>query len=481
MKFALAAVLAVGVMSAQADEDPIAAAAAAAIQQVTQVSQSAEGMPDATVKQVAAAEAAKNPPPTEKEMKQDAGVQTVIQMQDKGKFPEKNPRKMSAQDQVLATLKKNDIKVGNKGGRIVVVDSVDMPMSDPANDKKFFIKRDMMAKLLVLKMKGQVAAGVGQVVNAEERAEIFGGTESNTSIKVDSKFGAVAKWPLFGVTVIAQAESWDGEKYHMAAASVWSKVLHKAAKATLLGENIPGNAGKLSVEKWLEERDVSVMCGPRQLVDPDGNRVFLGIAAREVGVSSAKDMINREAAKASAQSYLTFSLFADVEQQLAHSAAAGIYEGTDEKKSEEASELINLKLSQKVENRVIAGANEILGQEYEHKLSGKKIYVSVYAMDIKSATNARVMAEELIATRVQTELANKRALGRLQGYQDQVDAAKANTEEFEKGRAEGNAAIQKKLAPPKGRVINEAATPIRRNVKSQKGTYSGESSISNDF
>lgn len=484
MKMAVAAGVAMSIganfaQDAASPMDPIAEAAAAA---VAQVAQSAAALPPATVQQVEQAEVAKNPPPTQEEMKNDAGVQTVIKMQDAGKFPEQDGRDKTAKEQVEYILKKNGIKISQNKDRIIQVVEVQMyTPDDPAKDPKFFLKRDQLGKLLILKMKGQIAASVGSVVSAEDKARLFGGEGTNSTISVTSKFESVAKWPLFGVTVIAQAESWNGKYFTMAAAAVWSKVLHRAAKATLLGEDLKVSAGKMTVDQWLDERDLALMCGPRQLVDPEGNRVFLGIAAREIGRGAATDMINREAAKTSAMSYLTFSLFADVEQRLAYNAAAQ-YSQNGEDEAADATDKMDLKLAQRVDERVIPGASEVKSVEVEHPLSGKKVYVSVYSLDNKSVAQARVMAEELIATRVATELANKRALGRLQGYRDQVNAAKANTSEYNKGRAEGNAAIQKKLAP-KGRTVSPVNAPAANAPapQSQKGTFSGEGTISNDF
>ena len=61
--------------------------------------------------------------------------------------------------------------------------------------------------------------------------------------------------------------------------------------------------GSLTKEEWLANRDLSLMCGPRQLLDKDGNRVYLGIAAREIGINPARDMGNREAAKANTSEF----------------------------------------------------------------------------------------------------------------------------------------------------------------------------------
>ncbi len=462
---------------AQEAEDPIAAAAAAA---VAQVQQAVASLPEATVKAVEAKEKAENPAPTAEEMKKDEGVQAVVKVQSAPKEePKANPRKKSAKEMVKAILKNSGIKEGNKKGRIVQVVDVSFPAEDPAKDTEFFVKRDQFAKLAVLQLKGQIAQGVGQVFSAAEVAEIFGGS-TNAEIHITSLSESVAKWPLFGVTMLAQAESWDGKDYHIAVAGVWSKVLHRAAKATLLGEKVTGAAGKKTLDQWLEEKDLSLLCGPRQMLNEKGNRVFLGISAREIGVNAARDLVSKQAARASANASLIFSLYSDVEQYLAHAAVAGMYE-KKEKAVAEASEMVDLRLSQTVENRAIAGASEIYSTEMKHPLTGKQIYVSVYSLDVESAANARVMAEELIATRVATELANKNALGRLQGYQDKVEAAKADTESFNKGRAEGQKAISDKLDQSKKQVQSDVEAVEKAPAKAQKGVVSGEGTIDDDF
>lgn len=464
---------------AWAEDFDINSIVASAVSTVDQVSTAADKLPPAAVEQIEQAAVAANPPPTAAEVKNDAGTQAVITMQDSTPPTPAEIKGNSAKDQVVSILAKNNIKEGRSDDRYVAIVETYIPMTEePAKDKSFFVKRDLMAKQLILQMKGQIAEGIGTKYSAEEQYEIFG-----TNAVTTSKSAQVAQWPIFGVNVLAQGESWDGREYHMALAAVWSKTLHKAVKATLLGEDVPGKPGKKNMAQWLADRDLALVCGPRQFVNPDGTRTFLGIAAREVGVNAMRDESNKQAAKQSALSYLVFSLFSDVEQYVAHQAAMNLYETADETAAAEASESINSRIAQRVQNRMIEGANEIHSEEVVHPLSGKKVYVSVYALDSKSAAKARVMAEELIATRVATELANKRALGRNQGYRDQVEKAKANTEEFNKGRAEGNKAIQDKLAAPKGRTVNAvgngSAAPAA--PQSQQGVFSGETEIDNDF
>ena len=482
MKMVMAAGVAMTVganFAQETQEDPIAAAAAnAAAAMVANISKAAAAMPVATVEQIQAADAAQNPPPTAAEMKNDAGVQTVIKMQDEGKVVEANARKETAEEQVKNTLKKNKIKEGRTGDRYVKVVDVSIPTKiDPAKDDKFVLKRDMLTKKLVLQMKQKVVEGLGAVFSAEERNEIFH-TNDLTTVRANI---AVPTKPVFGVTMLAQAESWDGENYHMAGAAVWSKVLEKAAIAMLDGKKIEAKGGDKMVSEWLESIDLGLVCGPRQLVDPKGNRVFLGISARETGLNAMRDRANQRAAQVSALSYLTMSLFSDIDMVTQQEAAMNVFETSATSADVDVWEEINDKIGQNVQKRMLEGANEIYSTTVEHPISGKKMYVSVYSLDADSIAAARVRIEEMIAARVIAENANKRALGRHQGYQDKVDAAKRDMTHFNQGRAEGKAAVDAKLKTPASKKAEVTPAAKKPAANSQQGVFSGEDTISNDF
>ncbi len=433
VKLALAAAAVLGAGAAAAQEQNVDAAVAAALQAaeetVSQVNAATQKLPEPVAEKLVQAEAAKTPDVTQAELQADAGVQAVIQLQEHSPVPVAVSESVKEQKKpATASQKVKDILIANgifdKNGQdpkkdkrnIQIVSQSFACPNDPATDKKFLVKRDMLAKFVLLSMKSAIAGSIGSTYSAAEQARIFG-SDTNLTINIKSDSESVAKWPLFGVTVLAQAEVWDGKNYTIALAAVWSETLHKAAKAALLGKESKAKIGQYTVGEWLASRDLSLVCGPRQMVDKDGNRVFLGIAAREIGINAARDTVNREAAKSSAESYLVFSLFSDVEQRIAHNAAAHFAElDTD------ASEEIDRRMSQKVEKRVISGSREIANYELEHPITHKQMYVSVYSMDQTSIAKASVMAEELIATRVLTEPANKYALGKLQGYNDAVDA-----------------------------------------------------------
>lgn len=475
---AIAAFLAAPVL-AQAQGVDLDSILNAAMGAADQAADTTAKIPEPAAEQINTALAAQLPTPTAEEMKNDAGVQAVIKMQEAA--PVTPDKSKSAKEQVKNILKANGFKEGRTKERFIAIEEESLPLNgDPATDEDFLIKRDQLAKQLILQVKSSIITGIGTEFSAKDQFETFGSTNAVMS----SEIGYVSSFPLYGVTVLAQAESWDGKNYKMAMAAVWSKKLHDAAKSTLLGKKPEGGSvGTQTIDSYLASRDLAEICGPRQFLDTNGNRVFLGIAAREIGINSLRDRNAKQIARTSAMSYLVFSLFADVEQSTAVSSALTLSENPDKTASSKVQEELNQKMSQKVDKRVVEGANEIYSAEITHPLSGKEMYVSVYSLDVESAAKARVLAEELIATRVLTELANKRAQGRLQGYRDQVDKAKANTEEFNKGRAEGNAAIESKTATPAGRTVNQISQPAASPAKpkAQQGIFSGETQIDDDI
>ena len=481
-----------------AEDDAIAKARDAAAALLDEVSQQTKALPEDKATKLNELAAIQNPLPTEKEMKNDKGVEdvkkaqeakgapTVVQM---GRVEEDD----AAIKKVKEILKKNDIKITKGKDCCIAVVDVGIPMSqDPAQDSSFFLKRDIATRMLALKLKKSMCGQLGGQFSAEESMSLFGSTnmsvKSRTSFNVDSKF--TAAWPLYGVTLLAQAESWDGKNYKMAGAAVWSKALQKAAKAMLCGEENKVEGGE-SVEEWLKKSDLSVVCGPRQVLDEKGNRVFLGIASRELTGNAVQDEVAKEAALAAAREHLAFSIFADVGQYVGHNIVADFPANDVEK----AGEGVDSSVAQSMKDRFVACSemDEFMGTYRHPMVKGKKIHVAIVRTSAEDVAKARVMAEEMIAIRKVTELANKRELGRLQGYQDQIEAAKANTEEFEKGRAEGNAAIERRTAKPSqadggygtsgtaGARGGAAAAPTKPAEKARQGVYSGEGTIKKNF
>ena len=97
--------------------------------------------------------------------------------------------------------------------------------------------------------------------------------EQTSSAKIWSRM------TLVGATVLQNFESWDPDthQYEVAVLVCWSNNLCKAAMAVMTGNVLttPSKEGKKkTVEEWLQEVDLAVVCGPRTYLDPSGQRDF---------------------------------------------------------------------------------------------------------------------------------------------------------------------------------------------------------------
>ncbi|MDR2392447.1 MAG: hypothetical protein LBE84_12330, partial [Planctomycetota bacterium] len=219
------------------------------------------------------------------------------------------------------------------------------------------------------------------------RGEVRNAFSSSVSVQ--------AKMPLTGAVVVQQAESWDGEaeQYQVAVLLCWSAELEKAARAALSGE-IPeadeGKAGGQSLDDWLAGQDLSVMVGPRQFLDDQGRRHFLGVTARPASPDAATDRNNRTIADLFAGQMAAFSLFADLDafveaRQLAETRNSGDLEKASDMA---AAETLSERLTQKFEKMRIQGLAPLRRRTLRHPITAQNMHVSVYGISPASAATA---------------------------------------------------------------------------------------------
>ena len=498
MKLALAAVAVLGVGAATAQEanDPVAEAALAAVKAVESA---ADKIPEATAQQVAEAEAAKLPAPNQAEIAKDAGVQAVIKMQDDRVMPPKEMLEdsgISAEEKVRKILEKNNIKEGRTKDAYVQIIDVDMEMEeDPAKDENFFVDRDLLAKQAMLMMKGAIVEGLGTELKAKEQFEIFGKT--NAIMKTET--GATSSAPLFGVTALAQAESYDRstKRYHMALAAVWSKKLHESAMATLLGKQgyCKPDENRQSVTQWVEgliaDGSLPMMCGPRQIIDKDGNRVFLGISAGEVGIDTLSDQANKEMTKNSALTTVAFSMTADVDQYVADNRRQQTRKDKASGKNKRTTDVnfykrISQTLGDEDTGRafVLTGANEVYRKTVKHPMTGRSLYVSIYAADAQASARASVIKKKLVADKVLAVLENNRRLGEIAEAKQIVREANNDNASVAEGAARFRDGVNAEINARR----NQNYSPLKKTApvqngdrKAREGVFSGEQKIETDF
>ena len=357
-------------------------------------------------------------------------------------------------------------------------------------DKEYNAKKHdekYAARLVEAKRKFEVAKK--RIVELEKKARALKGRVARTQ---DSAVKTFASMPLYGATAIMQTESWNGKNYQVAVAMVWSIALERAARAIVTGENytLKPKANGQTVSEWLSTQNLATMVGPRQFLDKEGNRWFIGIAARsyddndlnEIQLEKAKDLAEQYAKQVTA-----YSVWGDVEAyKYAQQAVQTREHGKDVVNN--VANSMEKKLTQTITDKTLRGLHEIKSEEVVHPISGKKILVSVYGVDPSSAKAALEIEKINYATKVMDERYQTVERGRRAANQAAVQRAKNRPEDFQKGYKEQTKAVVKEIqkrepqAKKGGISIKQEAPTFKKTPgRSTVGTFSGDANVSDDF
>lgn len=293
----------------------------------------------------------------------------------------------------------------------------------------------------------------------KERAEKIQAQETLTYQNTSSRFSAM---PLYGATVLQQAESWNAttKKYEVAVLMCWSNKLQRAALATLAGDVtvLSDKPKSQTVQEWLKSMDASGKVGSWRYIDDKGRMWFLGIAARPVSDNTTRNRANRLNAQRAARSMALFSLFADVQ---AKETAELLSKDIQSDKGEETHffETFDLSIMQKIENLPVSGLGPVGPPlEVTHRLSGLPLHVSVYGINPQNAALAMKTHESMMKAAIEANRNMEYRRGQTQEWNRQLEASKNDP----KARAAGAANVKK--------ATTGTPLPARKTVPGQKTT-----------
>lgn len=217
--------------------------------------------------------------------------------------------------------------------------------------------------------------------------------KDSISLEAKSSVETLARAPIMGATVLVQAESWNAEeeKYQVASLVVWSEKLEKAAIALQKGEKVELKPKKgLTVHEWLKKQDPATLAGPRQYVDKNGERWFIGSYAMPIEGSSSLERKNKNIADMMAMKEAVISLYADVETKKQAEIAlqtrkSGEINGKDTTK---VATSFAETTRQSIENKQVRGNQKLFAKTLKHPISNQKIYVAAYGISQSSALSA---------------------------------------------------------------------------------------------
>ena len=349
---------------------------------------------------------------------EDAGSEAVVAVQEQKQVAGADPNAPSSFDVVekvsertASALKINKNEIGNfdhEKGRIVVIGEATMPMDvkdDWSGD--WALKRTMLAKSALLDAKIKLAESLSLELTAEEQQRTFSmPATSNSTEKVVNRTESAVRFasnhPIMGATVLCQEESIIEGEYRIAISMVWSEALQKSAVAIMCGT--PGfkesKKGKRSLGEWIEfQENPYLLVGPRQYLDKDGIRHFLGISAMPViKGKSVMTKANKDAARMDAITCAAFSCLSDVKTSEAMDNIMSLY---DDPKRKDAVTTVEVKrkidnlVTQKIEGLDLSGVGKVFEKEIEHPLfPGGRIYVYCAELNAESVTKARELCKQ---------------------------------------------------------------------------------------
>ncbi len=426
----------------------------------------------------------------------DAGVQAVVTSQ--AAMPQQIEAKTAKEKVELALDKafggRSKWRGKTSKQKITVVD-VTYNMENPVTEEKLFSIRDMLSQRALLQAKVQLAESMSSEADASldatEVPEVKAGDKVTKTFTSGITLAAKDPQAVFGATILNQAEHFDKDNgvYHLASAVVWSEGL-KAGAAKLLDPTKPvriadeeKSAGYMV--EWLSKQELGTMCGPRQVITPDGERHFLGISSREVGKNAERSATNIRLAQMYAIQALLFSLYSDVSFQDAATNAITLITagGVDGITQGDVVESLHRDIAVKAK-KVLRGLDEIYGEEVVHPITGRKMYVSVYEMSASKAARAKQFSTDIAALRAKVGRADSAERAYNKGLQDAVKAAENDSSAAEKAKADAQDAVDSRLNPasmlPAAEGTSRSAEDAKRRTspkEPKKGVFGGNENI----
>ncbi len=350
-------------------------------------------------------------------------------------------------------------------------------------------QHDEKAVARLAELKAQHETAVRKLDELYKKAESL---QDTVRERQESAVTTMAKMPLYGATVIAQTESWNEESgvYEVAVMLCWSLDLERAARAVVTGEDfkLEADPDGIDIDSWIDKQVPACMVGPRQFVDKEGNRWFLGIAARgyDDSMSSSARRKNKSIAELYAQQMATFCVWADVESYKQAKTSMET-RGDDRRDVNVVAESLAEKLTQSFQNKTVRGLQKLYSDEVESPITGTTIYVAIYGLNASAAKDALESEKINYATKVMDSHYQTVERGRNAANAAAVRASENRQEGFNRGFREQAGTIDGELqarqpaAAKTGKLADDTPAVQRKRGKSTGGVFGGDADIKDDF
>lgn len=325
--------------------------------------------------------------------------------------------------------------------------------------------------------KADFEAATAKYKELAEKAEALKGTISK---KMETSLSRVSAMPIYGCTVLQQAESITEKngryKYQIAILYSWSGEMMKASGEILKGEAVKFKPGKKSMKEWIAGKArkgaLAQWIGPRQFIDNNGNMWFLGIACAAIDDDSDTSESNREAAELEAASEVMFALYSDATSSKTLNKLMRTKVGANGEKETQVFKDFSKSQSESFKDIQISGNAELWSGTVRHEPSGLDMHVVVNGVNSGSVRALKDIQARAVSLGVEVNTYQEMERGRQDQLRNSFEASKNNAAARTAGAAAASADLKAKAAaraaakkPAAVNTFKESANQSKSNTK----------------
>ncbi len=358
--------------------------------------------------------------------------------------------------------------------------------SSISEDKKRQVERLKKRRDNVAKRAGEVEKAARELERqvAEIRGDV--GNQVGTSIAVESQM------PLFGATVIFQAESYDDldENLQVAVLLAWSPKLEQEARAILLRDGkVAPRPTKLSLDDWLGNQNLANMVGPRRYLAKDGSDNYMGIAAVEYNKRNLSTMTRAESsATLSAQRMALLSLKSEVAVKKGKEQAGKDIQNLQDgnlRTEQQYFESLSESMRQEVKDVDVAGLEKRKVIRTVHPATGKDMVVVVANINSAIAVQSTELMKDTYALLKEINIDQSYLKGQLAGVKEEAAKSEGDPDAYRQGVSAGSNAVAAKTATNQ-QERSQSRTEERDKANGQEktskpGAWMGDTDVDDPF
>lgn len=305
-----------------------------------------------------------------------------------------------------------------------------------------------------------------------EKAETIKGKIAS---EMKSDMSIVAQMPIYGCTVLQQAESITAKNgrytYQIAILYSWSQEMMNASSEILKGNTVNFKPGKRSLKEWLFNKSksgaLSQWAGPRQFIDNKGNMWFLGISCAPIYDDADLSMNERDAAGMEAAVEVMYSLYSDAMSSQKLEKLMHTKVGANDERDTKVYKALTQTMAEAFSNVQISGNGKLWSGTVHHEPSDLDMYVVVYGVNSGSVKTLRDIQARAVALGIEVNTYQEMERGRQNMLRKTFDASKNNPAAREAGAAAAAVEIKNKAAEQAAKRTQTVNTFQENNNQSQ--------------